>query len=382
MAKRTYRLISVDGHVIEPPDMWIRFLPKKFHDRAPKLAKDPAGGDAWDLGNGSLMPLGLVTNQGEWGKRYEDNHWYGSTYDTILQGAFDGKARIAEQDIDGIDAEFIYPSQRTMGVFMAQPDDDFHFAGIEAYNTWVLTEFASADRDRLFPLAQMPAVDVKSSTKALRDAKAAGFKGVIISAWPAGNTTVGQEDDPFFEAAEQEGMPVHIHTGLMHSGVRKNPANFDAARARAGGLPDLRTMGGAVGQASEPLSQLIYSGLFDRYPELKMALVECGAGWVPHHLEHMNDHWWRNRVWTKSDLKLLPAEYFYRNWYVSFIREFFAVQVRHFIGVDNLMWANDYPHHRHDWPYSRRVIDESFMGVPEAEKHKIVCGNAVKLYQL
>ncbi|MGE0877441.1 MAG: amidohydrolase family protein [Acidimicrobiia bacterium] len=382
MANRTYRIISADGHVIEPPDMWTRFLPKKHHDRAPRLVKDPAGGDAWDLGNGSQMPMGLVTNTGEWGKRYEDNHWYGASYDTIRQGAFDGKARIEEQDIDGIDAEFIYPSQRTMGVFMAQPDDDFHLDGIEAYNTWVMTEFAAADPDRLFPLCQMPAVDSATAVKAVRNAKSAGFKGVIISGWPSGNATLSDDDDPFFEACEEEQLPVHIHSGLSHSGLRKNPANFATARARAGGLPGLQQMGGAIGQASEPLSALIYSGLFDRYPDLKLVLVECGAGWIPHHLEHMNDHWWRNRVWTDSKLKMLPADYWFRNCLGSFIREIFAVQTRHYMGVDNLMWANDYPHHRHDWPYSRRIIDESMMGVPDEEKHKMICGNAMKLYGL
>src|ERR687887_142907 len=96
---RTYEIISTDGHVIEAPDMWQRFLPKKFADRAPRLVKDPKGGDAWELVRGAPpMPLGLVTNKGQWGKRYEDLEWYGDSYDTILRGAFDGKARIEEQD--------------------------------------------------------------------------------------------------------------------------------------------------------------------------------------------------------------------------------------------------------------------------------------------
>ena len=83
-----------------------------------------------------------------------------------------------------------------------------------------------------------------------------------------------------------------------------------------------------------------------------MVAVECGAGWIPHFLEHMDDHYWRNRTWTKATLEMLPSEYFRRNWKVTFIREPFAVATRHWIGVDNLMWSTDYPHHRHDWPYS------------------------------
>ena len=96
----------------------------------------------------------------------------------------------------------------------------------------------------------------------------------------------------------------------------------------------------------------------------------------------MDDHWWRNRIWSDANLKHLPSYYFHRNWLVTFIREPFAVQNRHWFGIENLMWANDYPHHRHDWPYSRRIIEESMAGVATGEKQQLVCGNAVRLYHL
>jgi predicted TIM-barrel fold metal-dependent hydrolase len=380
-----YRIISADGHVIEPPDLWRKHLPSRFHARMPRLVKDPQGGDAWELVPGAPpMPLGLVTNAGEWGKRYEDNAWYGWTYDDIRAGAFDGKERLVEQDIDGVDAEVIFPSQRTMATFMAQEDDDYHLAGLEAYNTWLATEFNAVDPTRLLGLAQMPATDARTAVRWLRDAKKAGFRGVIISAYPSGGAELSAEDDPFWEAAEEEQMPVHIHSGLSHAGKRKAGAGaaLQSAQASFGALPGLQQMGGAVAGASEWMSRFIYSGMFDRFPDLRMAAVECGAGWVPHFLEHMDDHWWRNRVWTKSTLRSLPSEYFRRNWKVTFIREPFAVQTRHWIGVKNLMWSTDYPHHRHDWPYSRRVIEESFIGVPDDEKQAMVCGNAVDFYGL
>jgi predicted TIM-barrel fold metal-dependent hydrolase len=375
---RTYNIISADGHNIEPPHIWERYLPSRFQAKAPKLVKDEKGGDAWDMGRG-LMPLGLVTNQGRWGRRYEDNDWLGSTYESVRQGAFDGRARIEEQDIDGLDAEVIFPSQRTMSVFMAQPDDEFHVAGVAAYNQWLQEEFCTADRARLIGLAQMPAVGVETAVQALRDAKAAGFRGVIISGLPSGGDALSREDDPFWAAAEAESMPVHIHVGLSQTGKRKGGG---AAVSSVLGTPNLQQMGGAVAGASDIVSRLIYSEMFDRFPELKLVLAETGAGWIPHFLEHMDDHWWRNRVWTGSQLKMLPSEYFRRNMKVTFIREPFAVLNRHAIGVDNMMWSSDYPHHRHDWPYSRRVIEESFVGAPEWEKRKMICGNAVELYGL
>jgi predicted TIM-barrel fold metal-dependent hydrolase len=379
----TYRIISADGHVIEPPGMWTTYLPKQFHDRAPRLVKDPDGGDAWELAPGAPpMPIGLVVSEGQWGRRYEDNRWYGCTYDTIRQGAFSGKHRIEEQDIDGVDAEVIFPSQRTMSAFMAQEDDAYHLAGLNAYNTWLNDEFTAADHTRFVSLAQMPAVDIATAVSWLREAKAAGFKGVIISAYPSGNATLSLDDDPFWEAAEQERMPIHIHVGLSQAGKRRAAGAGQAEAVRSGGLPSLEAMGGPVGEASGVISKFIYTGMFDRYPDLQFVAAETGAGWIPHFLEHMDDHWWRNRVWSASPLKHLPSEYFKRNWKVTFIREPFAVQVRHHIGVDNMMWSTDYPHHRHDWPYSRRIIEDSFVGVPDDEKQRMICGNAQELYHL
>jgi predicted TIM-barrel fold metal-dependent hydrolase len=186
---------------------------------------------------------------------------------------------------------------------------------------------------------------------------------------------------PFFAAAEEEAMPVHIHSGLSQAG-RRQKGSGAAAAVIAGSLPSLEQMGGAVATASDFMSRFIYSGLFDRFPALQMVAAECGAGWIPHFLEHMDDHWWRNRVWTKSQLELLPSEYFRRNWVATFIREPFAVQSRYWIGTDNLMWSTDYPHHRNDWPYSRRIIEDSFIGVPAHDREQMICGNAVRVYGL
>jgi len=382
-----YRIISADGHTVEAPHIWDKYLPKKFADRAPRLVKDSEGGDAWELMRGQPpMTLGLVTNSGKWGRRYEDNKWTGFTYDTIRKGAFDGKERLIEQDIDGLDAEVLYPSQRTMAVFMAQPDDQFHVAGVEAYNTWLYDEFMAPNRDRLIGMAQMPGVGIDAAVRALKEAKRIGFKGVIISAFPSGNDEFSEADDPFFKVAEEEQMPIHIHSGVNQAGKRKAATNASVGKSvvltATGGKAHLQLSGGTIGQASTLTSQMIFSGLFDRFPHLKVGLVECGAGWIPHFLENMDDHWWRNRVHADSTLKMLPSDYFRRNFFCTFIREPFAVRNRYDIGVKNMMWSSDYPHHRHDWPYSRRVIAETLAGVPAEEHHAMVCGNAVELYKL
>ena len=129
--------------------------------------------------------------------------------------------RIADV-LRSVDAEVIFPSQRTMSAFMAQEDDAYHLAGLNAYNTWLNTEFTAADHTRFVSLAQMPAVDIATAVSWLREAKTGGFKGVIISAYPSGNATLSLDDDPFWEAAEQEQMPIHLHVGLSQAGKRRS----------------------------------------------------------------------------------------------------------------------------------------------------------------
>lgn len=384
--KRVFHVISADGHTIEPPHMWERYLPKQFHAQMPRMVKDPEGGDAWEFVPGEpAMPIGLVTNEGKWGKRYEDNSWFGTTYESMRQGAFDGKARLDEQDIDGVDAEVMYPSQRTMGAFMAQPDTAYHLAGVDAYNQWMWEEFSAADRTRLIGLYQIPGVDIQSSVKRLREGAKQGARGAIISALPSGNKELSPADDPFWAAAEELGLPIHVHVGLKHAGMAQintvRSARLENHEVRFS-VPNLQLMGGAVAEFSGMFAKMIYSGMYDRFPGLQMVMAECGAGWIPHCVEHMDDHWWRNRVWSEANLKHLPSHYFHQHWKATFIREPFTVQNRHWFGVDNLMWSSDYPHHRHDWPYSRRVIEETMAGVEPAEKQKLVSGNAAKLYRI
>ena len=382
MATTHIPVISADGHTVEPPDMWQRFLPSEFQDRAPRVVKDPKGGDAWEYVPGAPpVPLGLVTNRGLYGKRYEDLEWYGETFESIRAGVFDAKARIEEQDIDGVAGEVLYPSQRMMATFMAQEDDAYHLAGVDAYNAWIRADFMEVAPERLIPMAQMPGVDTPAAVRALHDAKQAGFRGVVISAWPSGGARLSPDDDPFWAAAEEASMPIHIHDNVSQAGKRTAAGKQATARhaARQVGLAD---MGGPVGEASLVMSELIYDGVFDRFPALTMVAVETGAGWVPHWLEHMDDHYWRNRVWTESSLEMLPSEYFRRNWKITFIREPFTMRVRHWIGVPNLMWSSDYPHHRHDWPYSRRVIEETMAGVPDEERRLMLHDNAALLYNL
>jgi predicted TIM-barrel fold metal-dependent hydrolase len=130
------------------------------------------------------------------------------------------------------------------------------------------------------------------------------------------------------------------------------------------------------------LVEMIFQGVFDRFPKLRLALVEVGVGWIPHFLEMVDDRYWRNRHWTKTNVKKVPSEYFHDHCLATFIVDRAGVAVRHLVGVENMAWSTDFPHHGNDWPYSRRTIESLFADVPAEERRKIVCTNAARFWGL
>jgi len=382
-----HSLISADSHVVESPDLWEKWLPKEFLSRAPKLVKDSEGGDAWQYRPGTPpVPLGLVTTYP--GRTYEQFKWTGARYDKVNRGAFIGAERIKEQRIDGIDAEVLYPSQRTMRHFMLDDDNEFHKQGIQAYNNWMAREFMSADPNRLIGLAQMPNVGVEEMIIEMRRAKGLGMRGVILSSWPSGEPSLSLEDNAFWAAAQDLDMPVSIHLGVASKQASQAKQAISTGTMQGAGMisSGAKTVAGysCAGLDTMPviIAETILSGLFDQFPRLRFISVEAGAGWVPFFLEQIDDRYFRNRGWAKVELQMLPSEYFHRNWLVTFVQDFYGVRNRHGVGVANMMWSTDYPHHICDWPYSRKIATEMFAGVPEHERLQICAGNAVALYKL
>jgi predicted TIM-barrel fold metal-dependent hydrolase len=369
---REYRLIDSDCHTVEPPDLWEKWLPREFHERAPKLVKDEEGGDAWRFGpDKPLMYIGLVATPG---MRYEDIRWKGYTYDTIRRSCFDGKARLEDMDFDGVDAEFLYPSQRTMYHFMGNPDREFHRAGVRAYNDWLIQDFCAADPERLFALAQMPNVGVPEAIAEMERCKKLGHRGVILTTWPAGGDELTEADDPFFAAAQDLEMPISIHVRIQRKST---------VIAKLEGPGAIGTMALAGMLLFPPvMSELIMGGTFDRFPKLTVLGVEVEVGWIPEALEQLDNFYWRNRAHTGIQLKRLPSEYFHEHFVCTFIRDRMGIKNRYDVGVRNMAWSSDFPHHGNDWLYSRKVIGEMLDGVPAEERYQICAGNMVRVYDL
>ncbi len=388
------RIVDGDTHVLEPVGIWEAWLPARFKDRAPKLVKDADGGDAWQFaGAPNPDPIGLVATPG---KPYDELRWTGVTYDEARPGCYDGAARLADMDADGVDAAVLFAPQRTIGHFLGDEDDDFVHAGVEAYNSFLAEQFCAPDPKRLVPLAQMPSTGVDSCIDTLRKARAGSFKGVVISCWPSGGDSISDADDAFWSAACDEGMPVCIHINLISRRARQaqrraaaerrssQPAGGSAQRRRSSNsnAKAVAGLGGVFSVVPAIIGQLIFTGVFERFPELHVNLIETGVGWIPHFLEQLDDRYWRNRSWGEIPITQAPSFYWRRNMAATFMRDRSGIELRHAVGVENMMWSSDYPHHGNDWPYSRKIIEEMIGHIPAAERASIVGGNASRIYSL
>lgn len=370
---RDYRMIDADCHTLEPPHIWKEWLPAHYHDRAPKLVKDPDGGDAWQFNpDHPPMYIGLVTTPG---KSYDQIKWTGSTYDSIRKSCFDGGARLEDMDIDGVDAEFLYPSQRTMFHFMGSEDRDFHRVGVQGYNNWLHDEFCTNDPERLFGLAQMPNLGVEEAIGEMERCRKKGMRGVILTAWPNGGDSLGQEDDRFFAAAQDMQMPISIHIRIVRPSRK-----ITGALEGPGAIANMALAGMSL--FPEVMCEIMMGAVHDRYPRLQFLGVETDVGWIPAALEQLDNFYWRNRTHTGVDIKRLPSEYFHNNWCCTFISDRVGVKNRYEIGVQSMAWSTDFPHHGCDWPYSRKIAGELLAGVPADEKFDILAGNMIRVYNL
>jgi predicted TIM-barrel fold metal-dependent hydrolase len=127
---------------------------------------------------------------------------------------------------------------------------------------------------------------------------------------------------------------------------------------------------------------MIFTGVFERFPELQVCWIESGVGWIPHFIEAVDDRYWRNRVWGDLPIKHPPSFYWYRNNAATFITDRSGIALRNAAGINNIMWSSDYPHHGNDWPYSRKVIEETMGNIPLDDKIQITGGNATRIWHL
>ena len=285
----------------------------------------------------------------------------------IRRGGYDPAARLIEMGADGVDAEVLYPTPRLSQAIVANDDADFHLACVRAYNDW-LSEYVAYTPERFGGLAMLPNRGVEdAATEVARVAERPGIRGVVMGCYPNGTLEVSRDDDKVFGGLAEAGLPLSIHVSL-------NQAMPSAHRSPLPGY-------GRFFDAPNRIVQLIFAGVFDRFPELQLVVAEVDCGWVPYFKEQIDNNYRRLAATSSFTIADAPSAYVERNVAFTFITDPFGVRNRHEVGVENMLWSSDYPHISADWPNSWRSIQATFSGVPADERAEILAGNAARLYR-
>jgi predicted TIM-barrel fold metal-dependent hydrolase len=269
-------------------------------------------------------------------------------------------------DVDNVDAEILYPTPRLGAGLASTKDPELHLALVRAYNDW-LSEYCAQAPDRFAGQMMIPNRGVADAVSEIqRVAGRPGMFGALLQAWPQGTSEPQPEDDAVWETLVDLGWPLSIHVTLSTA----PPA---AHRAKLPGYGRFMNTPGI-------LVDMMFAGIFDRFPDLRIVVAEVDCGWVPFFKEQLDNNYHRMSLHTDIKLAELPSRYIERHVHYTYITDPFGLANRHRIGVDRILWSSDYPHQSADWPYSWKTIQTSMSGIPSDEVDMILAGNAARLY--
>ena len=365
-------ILSSDSHVFEPPDLWTTRIDAAFRDRAPRMQRIHGVDQLVVEAQQVIAGIGLISNAGA---RFEAPETISSQgrFEDVHQGGYDPGQHLKDMQLDGVAGEVLYPSQ---GLFYFKVADPQLMSAIfRAYNDW-LAEFCRTAPERLKGIAMINLDDVQAGIKELERTAKMGFAGAMITEYPLEDRRYDQaEYEPFWAAAQALDMPLSLHTATRRQG-----------KIRGAGEKTVRDASSRATKVFYPatsMCDMIFSGVFEHYPKLKLAIVEFELAWVPHLLSSM-DYTYRERheeaLYRFKD-GWRPSDFFHRNVFLSFQEDAVGIRLRDIIGVDNMMWGSDYPHSESTFPQSRKILAQILAGVPEDDYAKIVGGNTARLYR-
>ncbi|PCJ19628.1 MAG: amidohydrolase [Gammaproteobacteria bacterium] len=370
MSSLGFGLISADSHIVEPPDCYTKYIEPKFRDRAPTIKRDDRGNDVYVIpGMRSTIPLGLVAAAGltaeELGMRRK-----GCTFDQLHESGHNAKVRVADQDIDGVVAEILYPS---VGMVLCNHEDfAYKTACMHAYNEWLAEYVGDAPAGRLFGLGQTSGESLQQMIKDFEDCKNKGFVGMMMPGEPQEEDYDHPMYNQLWEVAIELNMPLsfHILTSRNSGGkVRGNKTN--------GFL-------GIIRSVQDVMGVFVLGGVFERYPNLKFIAAEADAGWLPHYAYRMDHAYERHGIWMGGgkDLGRLPSYYINQNIWLTFQDDWVAFKVANLMNPKRLVWANDFPHSDATWPRSQEMLLEHASDLSAEQQRWIMRDNIIECYDL
>jgi predicted TIM-barrel fold metal-dependent hydrolase len=338
----TARLISADSHICEPPDLWTSRLPRRWQDRAPRVVRGYDGRDGEFFVCEAIQPRNVFAAAAA-GVSSEDLPARASQgFAAAPTSVWDPRARIAEQDIDGIWAEVMFPTFADL--IFGSPDAAFRRACFAVYNDFV-AEYCSTDPGRLIGVALVDDADAGLAARELSRAAGLGLRVAVLRGDPERPAYGECSFDPFWEAAAGLGLPVAIHRGAVRRDITVD--------VRSSLLEYMLI----PGQAQRALTSIVFGGVWERHPGVRLVLCEFDLLWIPHFLRrlaHADERFGRP---FGLGLSRPAADQIRDGVWITFQSETTElVQVLADWPQERLMWASDYPHAESTWPHSADVV--------------------------
>ncbi len=374
------RVISADSHVMEPADLWHERLDKKFRDQAPRVVKNEnRPGFLFTAPGMTPFPAAGGFAIGKSGDELKEHLTKG--YEAARPSGWDPAERLKDQDVDGVEAEVLYT---TLGMPLFRlKDPDLQRACFKVYNDW-LAELCGYNPKRLTGLALISLGDISDGVKELERSAKAGLRGAMIWGSPPDDRPYGNKMyDPFWQAASELRMPLHLHTGTGNGPESRrdvDPVTGLIKSTNTGSV--MESYGNMVQEVQRSLNSLIFGGVLERFPRLRLVSAESDVGWIPHFMYRLDHAYEKFSKLVPDPIPLRPSEYIRRQVWATFQDDPVGPAAYKLFGADNYMWASDFPHADSTWPHSRDVIARDFDGVPEDVTRKIVFENCVKLYHM
>ena len=388
-------MISVDDHVMEPKELWQEQLPASLRERGPRTVREKVklsfkGGhygfernaedgqwcDVW-LFDDLVTPTGLLHAPA--GMPRDEQRNIPAVYEDFRDGTWDQTARLADMDLNHVDAAINYPNifPRFAGQgFLERSDKELALACLRIYNDWMIDDWcAGAGKGRLIPLTLVPLWDPALAAEEVRRCAAKGSYAIAFSENVA---KLGQPSlytgawDVLWEACQETDTSVSMHIGSSSS----MPTTSDDA-------PLATSMSMYAQNAQGSLCDWVFSGSLERFPDITIAYAESQVGWMPFQLERM-DAVWRDGRGDVDNVKTLPSEQVKGRVYGCVFDDLHGLINRDAVGTDHILWETDYPHSDGTFPHSRKIAHELFTaaGMDAQECRMVLRSNAVKAYGL
>jgi predicted TIM-barrel fold metal-dependent hydrolase len=379
---RRFPIISVDDHLIEPPDLFEGRMPERFVDAAPRMVEFENGNQAWAYEDNLFPNIGLNAVVGrpadEWSMEP-------ARFDEMRKGCWDIHARIADMDVGGIWASLCFPSLIAgfAGVAFAKSQDpELGLACVRAWNDWHHDVWAGTYPGRMIPLQLVWLRDPQIAAADVRRNAERGFKAITFPEsmnnldLPSVHT---DHWDPLLRACEETGTVVCMHTG---SGQISPPRSPESPLEQSTSLFPIHGL--------LACADWLWARIPLRYPDLQVAFSEGGIGWVPMFLDRLDyimEHSasgmanaWGDGT-DASGARISPSEAVQRNFWFCSIDDPTTLRVRDRIGVDHIMVESDYPHADSSWPDTQALLAERLAGLPDADVAKLTHENAARLFR-